>query len=348
MGVGSMGSHHARVYAELRDAELVGVHDIDGDRAASVAAQHGTLAMTTDELLDRAEAVSVAVPTRYHHEVARKAIDAGVDLLVEKPLAATVEQGRELLARANREGVTLQVGHVERFNPAVRTLSDVVPDLDVIGIDARRLGPPVDRDDDASVALDLMLHDLDVALSVVEGDDVEVVAAAGTRTAGARGNRYVGATVRFGDVLGTFRASRVTQRKVRRLSITAEECTVVADYIDRSVRIFRQSVPEYVQQNGDVRYRHEGIIERPTVENGEPLKFQLEAFLEAVRTGERPPVTGTDGLRALALAREIEARAQGRKGEETRTEGDDGKKTPTDGDDGEGSRSEEVSSRGAS
>ena len=338
MGVGSMGNHHARVYAELQDAELVGVHDIDGDRAASVAASHGTVALTADELLDRTEAVSVAVPTRYHHEVARRAIDAGVDVLVEKPLAATVEQGRELLARANREGVTLQVGHVERFNPAVRTLADVVPDLEVIGIDARRLGPPVDRDDGASVALDLMLHDLDVALSVVEGDDIEIVAADGTRADGARGNRYVGATVRFGDVVGTFRASRVTQRKVRRLSITAEECTVVVDYIDRSVRIFRQSIPEYVQQNGEVRYRHEGVIERPTVENGEPLKFQLEAFLEAVRTEGRPPVTGTDGLRALALAREIESRADGRDDEERRTWGDDG----------EDPRSEEVTSSGAS
>ena len=319
MGVGSMGSHHARVYAELQNTELVGVHDVDGDRAASVAAQYGTVALTADELLDRAEAITVAVPTRYHHEIARRAIDAGVDVLVEKPLAATIEQGRELLARANREGVTLQVGHVERFNPAVRTLAEVVPGLDVIGIDARRLGPPVDRDDDASVALDLMLHDLDVALSVVEGDDVEIVAADGVRADGTRGNRYVSATVRFGDVLGTFRASRVTQRKVRRLSITAEECTVVVDYIDRSVRIFRQSVPEYVQQNGDVRYRHEGVIERPTVENGEPLKFQLEAFIQAVRTDERPPVTGTDGLRALALACEIEARSGDWKDEETQT-----------------------------
>lgn len=306
IGVGSMGSHHARVYAELHEAELVGVHDVDADRAAAVAARHGTVALTADELLEEAEAVSVAVPTRYHHEVARRAIDAGVDVLVEKPLAATVEQARRLLAHSNREGVTLQVGHVERFNPAVRAIAKVVPDLDVVGIDARRLGPPVDREDDASVALDLMLHDLDVALSVVEGDDVEIVAAAG-----ARGNRYVGATVRFGDVVGTFRASRVTQRKVRRLSITAEECTVAVDYIDRSVRIFRQSVPEYVQRDGDVRYRHASVIERPTVENGEPLKFQLEAFLTAVRTGERPPVTGTDGLRALALAREIEARADG-------------------------------------
>ena len=325
MGVGSMGSHHARVYAELQDAELVGVHDTDGDRAASVAARRGTVALTSEKLLEEAEAVSVAVPTRYHHEVVRQAIDAGVDVLVEKPLAATVDQGRQLLTRANREGVTLQVGHVERFNPAVRTLTEVVPDLDVIGIDARRLGPPVDRDDDASVALDLMLHDLDVALSVVEGDDVDVAAAVGARADGARangarGNRYVGAMLRFGDVVGTFRASRVTQRKVRRLSITAEECTVVVDYIDRSVRIFRQSVPEYVQQNGDVRYRHEGVIERPTVENGEPLKFQLEAFMEAVRTGERPPVTGTDGLRALALAREIEARADGDGDEEGPTE----------------------------
>ena len=298
-GVGSMGAHHARAYAELRDARLVGVHDADAGRASEIADRHGTEALGGDELLSRAHAVSVAVPTAHHHEVAGRAIDRGVATLVEKPLVGSPPEGVDLIQRARRNDVTLQVGHVERFNPAVRTLADIVPDLDVIAVDARRLGPPVDREGETSVVLDLMIHDLDVALSVVDADVADVEAAAAA-------DRYVAATVDFENgVVGSFRASRVTQRKVRRLQVTAAECTVEVDYIDRSIQIHRHSLPEYVESDGDLRYRHESVIERPTVGNGEPLKNQLRAFLRAVRTGDAPPVTGEDGLRALSLANDV-------------------------------------------
>ncbi len=306
-GVGNMGAHHARAYAELRDARLVGIHDVDAARAREVAARHGTEPLAGDELLARADAVSVAVPTAYHHEVAGRAIDRGVATLVEKPLVDSPPEGIDLVQRARRDDVTLQVGHVERFNPAVRTLREVLPDLDVLAVDARRLGPPVDREDDTSVVLDLMIHDLDVALSVVDADVTDVEAAA------ASDDRYVAATVSFENgVVGSFRASRVTQRKVRHLQVTAAECTVEVDYIDRSVQIHRHSLPEYVESDGDLRYRHESVIERPTVGNGEPLKNQLRAFLEAVRTGESPPVTGEDGLRALSLANDVVRAADAR------------------------------------
>jgi predicted dehydrogenase len=304
-GVGQMGSYHARVYETLPNVDLVGVYDVDRERAERVAADYGTTALDPEALYDAADAVSIAVPTAYHFDVASEAIDHGVNVLVEKPITETEEQASRLIERADREGVALQVGHIERFNPAIETLRDVVPDLDVIAVDARRLGPPLDREMNTGVALDLMLHDLDVVMDVLDTDPVGVTAN------GTGDGRYVTASVTFDDdVIGTFTASRLTQQKVRTLSITARDCKVDVDYIDRSVRIHRKSYPEFVENDGSVRYRHESLIEQPIVENGEPLKAELESFTDAVRTGERPAVTGEDGRRALALARRIEALAE--------------------------------------
>jgi predicted dehydrogenase len=302
IGVGRMGSAHARVYAELSDVELVGVADADAERAAATAAADDTAAVEAEAVLDRADVVSIAVPTRYHYPVAREAIDRGVDVLVEKPFVADVEEGRDLLGRASDAGVTLQVGHVERFNPAVRTLQDVVADLDVIALQARRLGPPIDRDLETGIVFDLMIHDIDVVCSLVGGDVASVTADAG------RDDRYVDATLRFDNgVIASLTASRVTQQKVRELSVTARDCKVNVDYTDQSIEIHRHSLPEYVERDGDVRYRHESIIERPTVENGEPLKAELASFVEAAATDSAPDVTGRDGLRAIELAERIEA-----------------------------------------
>jgi predicted dehydrogenase len=252
--------------------------------------------------------VSIAVPTEHHYVAARDAVDHGVHLLVEKPFVADRDQGVELVARARAAGLTLQVGHIERFNPAYQALEDILPGLDVIAVTATRLGPPLDRHLDDDVVLDLMIHDIDVLFAVV-GDDVTRIDASATRD-----GQYATATVTFGSgVIGTLTASRVTQQKVRTLSITAEECQVNVDYADQSVRIHRHSLPAYVEDHGDVRYRHESVIERPHVDSGEPLKRELEAFVEAVRAGEPPVVGGEDGLMAVAFADRIRSIAAGRR-----------------------------------
>jgi predicted dehydrogenase len=300
IGVGNMGRHHARVYAELAGVELAGVCDQDRARADEIASRHGTAALDCATLLERVDVVTVAVPTPFHDEVTREAIAAGVDVLVEKPFVADPKNGRRLADLARREGVTIQVGHVERFNPAVEVLADVLADADIIAVDARRLGPPADREVLEGVVTDLMIHDVDVVLSLL-GSEVETVQAAGTA-----GGQHATATLQFTDgVIANFTASRVTQQKVRDLSITAEDYRVNVDYLDRSVEIHRHSLPAYVEQNGDVRYRQESIVERPAVPSGEPLKKQLSAFVEAATTG-RPPVVGPDeALEALNVTREI-------------------------------------------
>lgn len=300
IGVGKMGRNHARVYHELPGANLVGVTDEDDERATRVADEYGTSVRSRQSLLEAADAVSIAVPTRFHYSVADAAVAAGVHVLVEKPFVAEPENGRKLIDHADRNDVVVQVGHVERFNPAVRTLRSLIDDYEVIAITARRLGPPVDRQLTDGAVFDLMIHDLDVVRSLMDADVASIKAQRSTS------NPYVSAAIAFeNDVLGTFTASRVTQKKIRTLSITARECHIQLDYIDQSVTIHRQSLPEYVETNGDVQFRHRNVVERPTVDSGEPLQNQLQSFLQAVTEGNQPAVTGRDGLWAIEVARQV-------------------------------------------
>jgi len=304
VGVGNMGRHHARVYSELPGVELVGVADADADTAAEVAAEFDTTVRDRTRLLAGTDAVSVAVPTRFHEAVARSAIDAGTDILVEKPFVADPEVGRDIVATAREANCLVQVGHIERYNPAVRSLRDVMVDADPIAFAARRQGPPVDRDSVDSVVSDLMIHDIDVIRSLTEEPVTDVSAVS------AADDAHVVAQLQFEDGrVASLTASRVTQERVRDLAVTAADCHVEVDYMDQSVEIHRHSLPEYVATDGDVRYRHESVIERPTVETGEPLKNELSSFAESVRERTRPETTGEDGIRAVELAERVETAA---------------------------------------
>ena len=304
IGVGSMGTNHARVYSELRGVELIGVADVDSDRAAAVAADFGTESYTIDELLERVDVVSIAVPTSYHASVTRACIEAGVHVLVEKPFVDDVRDGEELAALAKWHGVTLQVGHIERFNPAVRALDKFLDGAEPIAITANRLGPPLNRDVSDGVIMDLMIHDIDVVLSLV---DAEITDLSATSTAD---DQYATAQLTFDNgVVATLTASRVTQQKTRTLDITARDRLVRVDYLNQSVQIFRQSRPDYLRENGNIRYRHEVLMEQPMIEAGEPLKHELQAFVDAAMNGGPVVVTPDDGLRAISVAQRIEADA---------------------------------------
>lgn len=304
IGVGSMGRHHARVYSELPNVDLVGVFDVDDEAAAGIAERYGTRAFDMDDLLDAVDVASIAVPTAYHFDVARECIERGVDVLVEKPFVGDPDEGRELIDLAEARGVMIQVGHIERFNPAVMALDDIVRDLDVIAIEAKRLGPPPQRTIEDSAVMDLMIHDVDLLLAITDAE-IDAIDAMG-----ARENRYAVANVQFeNDVVGTLTASRLTQEKVRQLTITADDCLVKVDYIDRSIEIHRHMSHEYVEAHGDRRYRRESTIERPMVDNGEPLKNELSAFVAAATGDREPVVTAEDGLRVVEVIQEIDERA---------------------------------------
>ncbi len=308
-----MGQNHARVYRELAATELVVVTDADAAAADRAATEYGTTAYDIDALLNRVDAVSIAVPTRFHADVVADAIDAGVHVLCEKPFVADPERGRELAAAARRAGVTLQIGHIERFNPAVRALDAIVPELDIIAVTADRLGPPLERDIDTSVVFDLMIHDIDILCSMLDAEPASLSAS------GTKDGDYATATCSFeDDVEATLTASRVTQQKVRQLAITAEDCRVTVDYVDQSVEIHRGSTPEYVSADGDLRHRVESVVERPLVENGEPLKRELASFADAARNGTEPVVTAEDGIRAVEVASRVAAHITDREPQEVR------------------------------
>jgi len=245
----------------------VGVADTNWEQAKTIAAKHGTRPLNRATLLKAVDAVSVVVPTQYHASVVREAFDADTHVLAEKPFVDDPAEGREPLALAAEKDLRLQVGHIERFNPAVRAPMDVLPEMDVLAVDARRLGPPVDRENTDSVVNDLMIHDLDVMLSLFDTEVDQVFAA------GIRGEPHATATLQLNNgVLGTLTASRITHQKIRKLEVTGRDCRVTVDYLTQSVRIHRHSLPEYIESDGDVRYRSESVVERPQVNNGEPLQ----------------------------------------------------------------------------
>ncbi len=300
IGVGSMGRHHARIYSELMNVSLGGVYDADPDIAGAVATEYGTNAYDLETLLEGTDIVSVAVPTDYHYEIVKQCLEEGVHVLVEKPFVREIEHGKELQRLAAQNGLVLQVGHIERFNPATRVLADIIADLDVVAIDIERLGPPVDRGGDDSVVMDLMIHDIDIVLSLLDAELSGI-------TAKAHSQQHATVQFRLGDTVTSLTASRLTQQKVRRLSVTAHSCRVNVDFIDQSIEIHRHSLPEYIETNGDVRYRHETVVEQPMVENGEPLKGELSSFIEAAENGTEPVVSAADAIQVLEVAREIES-----------------------------------------
>jgi predicted dehydrogenase len=314
VGVGSMGQHHARVYNQLSGANLIGIADADTQRAAEVAEQYETDHLSTEELLTDAEAVSVVVPTQYHYDVVTSCLDKGVATLIEKPILKSLDMAEKLLSEIEKAGVPVQVGHIERFNPAVSVVSKIANDLDILSVRARRLGPEPDRRIQDSAVLDLMIHDIDIVLSLFEEMPTAVT---GTAT---REGRHASALLEFGpDRIASLTASRKTQKKVRVLEITSEECFIEIDYLDQSVEVHRNSVPEYIEEDGAIRFKHESLVERPVVQNGEPLRRELNSFAQAVKDGSTPEVTAQDGVDALSVALDIEKQSQTKQPHATQT-----------------------------
>lgn len=296
VGVGTMGAKHARVLSEMRGAELIGVADHDDLRASRVADSYGTQARPAVELIEAADAIVIAVPTTDHYDIALECIAADTHILIEKPFVADPAEGRELIRLANETGLVLQVGHIERYNPAVDALFEFVDPTEIVALSANRLGPPVDRGIGDDVVTDLMIHDIDIILALL-GDRP-------TTVSGLSGydGKYASVLLEFpDDVMATLTASRVTQRKIRSLEVTTPDRLFSVDYLDQSVQIHRRSRPSYAEADSDLRYRHESVIERPLIQSAEPLKLELESFLTAITTDGSPRVTGIDGLKALSV-----------------------------------------------
>ncbi len=309
IGVGAMGKHHARVYNDLENVELVAVADPDEGRRLALARRYKVAAYADHEDLlkqERVDAVSVAVPTVLHREVAAAVIERGVHLLIEKPIASTVQEAQEIIDQAARAGVTLAVGHIERFNPAVTELKRRLANGDlgrIFQIHARRLSPFPHYVRDVGVVIDLATHELDIMRYLV-GDEVERVYAETGRNVHERHEDMLSGVIRFGnDVLGVLDINWLTPTKVRELRITGEQGMFLVDYLDQDLYFYENSeAPSRWDTMALFKGVEEGNVLKIRVSKIEPLEAELRAFVDAVVNGTGPVVSGLDGLRAIALA----------------------------------------------
>ena len=299
VGVGALGRHHARVWTAQEGARLVGVHDTDAARAEAVAAEFGCpVCPDLDSLLAEAQAVSVAVPTAFHHAVARQALEKGRHVLLEKPMTATLAEADDLVDLAERAGARLQVGHIERFNPATEVLLGAVKAPRFVEV--HRLGSFSPRSLDVDVVLDLMVHDLDIVLAL-DGSEPTQIEAVGVPVLTPKVD-IANARLKFkSGLIANVTASRVSLEKIRKFRVFAPRTYVSADFTAREAQIFRLEAPD-----GSGRPRISS--EKRGAPEEEPLKRQIQAFLRSVTSRSPPVVPGADGRRALALALAILAR----------------------------------------
>ena len=296
VGVGKFGQQHARVYHELAGAELVGVYDTDAARAAEVAAAHHCRAFVSlEELLGAVDAASVAVPTEQHAAVAARLLEAGVDVLVEKPMARTIAEADQMIATAERHGRVLQVGHLERFNPAVEAAHAIA--RAPLFFEAHRLSPFSPRSLDVDVIMDLMIHDLDIVLSLVDSK-VEEIRAVGIAVLSPKFD-IANVRVSFENgCVANFTASRVSTERVRKLRWFQPQEYISVDYARQDAIVIA------VEKSGGTPMLSHRKLDPP---QQEPLRRQLESFIRCVRDRSEPLVNGKQGRRALVLAHQIQA-----------------------------------------
>lgn len=322
IGVGHLGSHHARILADQPDVDLVGVVDANPTQAEGVAARCGTEAFESHhDLADRVDAVTIAAPTLFHHSIARSFLERGIPVLVEKPITSTLAQADELVEIAAAGGVPFQVGHIERFNPAFEDLTR--RPLNAKLIESERHGPFTGRSTDIGVVLDLMIHDLDLILSVVRSP-VKDVEALGATVFGGHED-IVNARVTFENgCVASITASRLSPRPKRKLRVWAPEGYAGIDFVEKRLTLVQPS--DEVRRHGlsalhldptrreqlkaDVFGKHMETLDLDCVSDHDQLTAELRHFIQCVRTGRMPRVSGEDGRDALALADRILANVQ--------------------------------------
>ncbi len=312
IGVGAMGFHHARNYAELAQAQLVAVADVDATRVAQVAERFGCNAYTDyNEMFKREDldAISVAVPTSLHHRIALDVINAGFHVLVEKPIASTLEQAEEMTAASHAKGVLLQIGHVERFNPAVQELKRRMKAGElgcVSSINARRVGVMPPRVKDVDVILDLAVHDIDVVRYLLDQEPIEVRATAGSALLSKNRRDHSEIFLSFGEVSCFLQSNWITPIKIRTLSVTSDAAHVELNYVTQRLEIYQSTLQRSYDDFGDFVVRF-GTPQTIAVDMTpqEPLRLELKSFLQAVEGKESVMVTGEEGIRTLRVVERI-------------------------------------------
>jgi predicted dehydrogenase len=287
IGVGYLGTQHARILSYLEEAELKGVADVDFKKAVEIGNRHGVAYYQNyEEMMDEVDAAIVSTPTSEHFSISLNLLRRGKSVLVEKPITETVEQAEQLVEEARSRGLVFQVGHLERFNPAVEAVETMIREPRFIEV--QRLGSFSARSLDIDVVLDLMIHDLDIIMALIK-DEVSVIRATGIHVLSEKVD-IANARLEFkGGCVATLTASRVHQGKVRKLRIFEPTVYYSIDYIDQEVVVFPLD-------------RRQTNIKTLRIQKEEPLKKELRSFLDCIRLGKTSKVTGEEGLRALRLA----------------------------------------------
>ncbi len=297
VGVGYLGRFHAQKYAQLPGSQLIAVADASAEAAARVAQElHVEAVSDYRDLFGRVDAISIAVPTPLHHEIACAALERGIHVLVEKPIATTVAEAQEMVATARKHRRVLQVGHLERFNPAI--VSAVQRMTAPRFVESHRLAPFKQRGTDVSVVLDLMIHDIDLIQELV-GEPIESIDAVGAQVFSGEID-IVNARIRFkGGCVANTTASRVSMKQERKIRLFQDDAYLSIDMQQKILTVIRKKDAAPVESPAQVS------IEEESFDQGDALRDEIAAFLKAIQDGTEPVVTGEDGLRALETAIKI-------------------------------------------
>lgn len=303
VGVGHMGRHHARIYSEMPGVELVAVVDTNEIVARDLAKKFNTnYFLHYRDLIGKVDAVNIATPTFSHYPIAKTFLSEGVHVLVEKPMTSSVKEANHLIQLAKMKGCVLQVGHTERFNPAVLSLNGLVKKP--IFIEAHRMGPPTQRNLDVGVIFELMIHDIDIVLNLVNAP-VAKIQGYGLRIYSNYEDITQAQILFENGCIASLSASRVSSEKVRNLEITQEDGFLHLDYIEQNIILRKQVSSKYVFDQPKAMYRREFLVDQPMISKDEPLRLEIAHFVECLREQKKPIVSGEDGKMALEVANKI-------------------------------------------
>jgi predicted dehydrogenase len=297
VGVGYLGNFHAQKYAAIPDSELVGVVDNDPVRVAEIAAALGVQAYSDHrELIGKVDAVSVVVPTQHHHAVARDFLAAGVHVLIEKPITVTIEEADDLIALADKNGLVFQVGHLERFNPVLVALGGVIQEP--LFIESVRIAPFKPRGTDVNVVLDLMIHDIEIIQHIIKSPVERIDAIGAPVFTGEEDIANARILFRNGCVANVT-ASRISLKSERKMRIFQRNAYIILDFQNRKVLLAQKGIGELYPGVPNVK------VDERDLGEADALRSEIESFLEAVREGKPPLVSGLDGRMALETALKI-------------------------------------------
>lgn len=304
IGIGRMGTYHLNLYDEIPSIKLAALSDIDADNLREKSKKFNVYSSVNyEDILDKVDMVTVAVPTKFHYEIVKKCLMRGKHVLVEKPITTNFEEAVELFEIAEKNNVVLHIGHVERFNGAVQELKKIVNNPYLI--ESRRVGPYVERMKDDSIVLDLMIHDIDIILNIMNKEVIDVE---------AKGSKVYSNLPDFASVTLVFEnnaianilVSRITQKKDRTLSISQEDAFIHLDYTSQDINIYRKGLSQHIFGNKELTYKNEYILERLFVYKDNPLKLEIKHFIDCIK-GKKPRIVSINHeLRSLKVALEVD------------------------------------------